>query len=121
MTKKKIEAVQSGLIFVSLVFHLFGYFFWQQVTIINLYYVSVYFMMMNLGLCLVLCNSSRFLHYISTAIFSLGGGFLYMEFSGDPSNWTNVNIITFIFIGANSLLISRYIETKKIKNGTANN
>jgi len=121
MTKQKVENIQSALIFISLVFHLFGYFFWQQIKIINLYYVSVYFMMMNLGLCLVLCNSSRFLHYISTAIFSFGGGFLYMEFAGDPSNWTNVNILTFTFIGANSLLISRYIETKKIKNGTANN
>ena len=72
-------------------------------------------MMMNVGLVLMLSLSGNIMRYISVAMFVFGGGFLYKEFAGDPQDWTNTNIATFIFIGINSLLISRYIEKYKIK------
>lgn len=112
MTK---DAIISLLVGISLIGHIFGYFFWQYVKVINLYYVSVYFMMMNLGLVLMLSLNGRFMKYVSVAMFSFGGGFLYMEFAGDPQNWTYTNLATFIFIGVNSLLISRWIEKYKEK------
>jgi len=111
----KRDDIIGILVGVSLIGHIIGYFFWQYVKIINLYYVSMYFMMMNIGLALMLSLHGVLMRYVSVAMFSFGGGFLYMEFAGDPQNWTNVNILTFMFIGINSLLISRYIEKYKEK------
>lgn len=68
-----------------------------------------------MGLAFMLSLNGRFMRYVSVAMFSFGGGFLYMEFAGDPAHWTNTNIATFVFIGVNSLLISRYIEKFKEK------
>lgn len=72
-------------------------------------------MMMNVGLALMLSLEGVFMKYVSVAMFSFGGGFLYMEFAGNPQDWTSTNIWTFAFIGVNSLLISRWIEKYKEK------
>lgn len=74
-------------------------------------------MMMNIGLVLMMSLHGVFGRYVSVAMFTFGGGFLYMELAGDPQNWTNINIASFCFIGVNSLLISRWIETKIKKDG----
>lgn len=112
---KKRDDIIAGLVCISMILHVVGYFFWQYITIVNLYYVSIYFLIMNVGLAFMLTLDGRFWRYVSIGMFSLGGGFLYMEFAGDPQHWTNVDIATFTFIGVNSLLLSRWIEKQKEK------
>ena len=113
MIKKQNENIIGILLGISLFLHLVGYFFWPLVKWVNIYYVSIYFLMLNVGLALMMVAVGKVMKYVSMGMFTFGGQFLFMEFAGDPQDWTNVDLLTLLFICANSLLVSFLIDKYK--------
>ncbi len=110
---KRTENIVGAFVAFGLISHIVGYFFWPLIKWVNIYYISIYFLMMNCGLMFMLISKGIIMKYVSTGMFAIGGQFLYMEVAGDPQNWTTVNIWTLGFIFANSLLISYFINRYK--------
>lgn len=63
----------------------------------------------------MMASRTKVMKYVSVAMFCFGGQFLYMEFAGDPQNWTKTNIWTFVLIGINGFLFSYLIDKYKLK------
>ena len=114
MSTERQENIMGALVGFALVAHVFSYFLWSYVKVVNIYYVSMYFLLLNLGGMLMLINRGAIVvRYLGVGMFTFGGTFLYMEFAGDPQDWTKTNVITFVFIAINSLLFDTWIERYK--------
>ena len=107
---ENIAALFSG---IGLFSHVLAYFFWSMIKLVNIYYVTVYFLMLMNGLALMIIARGKVMKYVSMGMFALGSHFIYMEFAGDPQDWKPINIITLVFIFANSMLISYLLERYK--------
>ena len=116
----KREDITALLVGLGLVSHIAGYFFWPLVKAINLYYVSIYFMMINIGIAFMLVFNGGLMRWVNVGLFSFGGGFLYIEFAGNPQDWTGINLATFTFICTNSFLVSHHIDKYKHKHKNKN-
>ena len=110
---KRTETILGWLIGIGLLLHIAGYFFWSFIKVINLYYVSVYFMMMNCGLAFMAVANTKIFKFVSVGMFCFGGQFLFMEFAGKPDDWTRVDLWTFALIGINGFLGSYLIDKYK--------
>ena len=117
---KRTENIVGTFVGIALAAHIIGYFFWSLITFMNIYYVSFYFMMLMSGLMFMIISRGIVMKYVSLGMFSLGSQFLFMEFAGDPQNWTQANIWTLVFIFVNSLLLNFFLDKykKRIKYGT---
>ena len=110
---KRTENIAGIFVGISLISHVIGYFFWPDIKFVNIYYVSLYFMTTMSGLMFMIISMGVVMKYVSTAMFASGSQFLYMEFAGNPQNWTRTNILTLAFILVNSLLLHYFLDTRK--------
>ena len=111
--KKEHENILASAVFMSFILHMVSYFFWSYVTVVNIYYVTVYFSMFCNGFAFMVVSRTKWFKVVANLMFFLGSYFLYMEFKRDPSDWTFYDIGAFLLLGATSLLMSFIIE--KIK------
>jgi len=70
-------------------------------------------MMLNCGMVFMFIANTKMFKFISIGMFCFGGQFLFMEFAGDPQDWTRTNLWTFGFICVNGFLGSYLIEKYK--------
>lgn len=82
-------------------------------TVTMIYYISLLNVAMVAGLVIMLASRSNLLHFIGTGMFCIFSWIMSLEFIGDPTEWTNWNIATFVIDGIASIFIS--LKLKKFK------
>ena len=82
-------------------------------TVTMIYYISLLNVAMVSGLVLMLVSRANLLHFIGTGMFCIFSWIMSLEFIGDPTEWTNWNIATFVIDGIASIFIS--LKLKKFK------
>ena len=88
---KQKETVLGWIIFAGLIFHyLFGYFFWDKIYNVNIYYISAYFLMDVMGLVIFIIATTKFLKGIGAAGMLFGSYYFYMEFR-NPMVWNDID------------------------------
>ncbi len=90
-----------------------GYFYWDKVKFVNIYYVSAYFLFDTLGLVIYLVAQSKVLKGIGAITMALSTYYLYMEFN-DPAYWEERDYITLGLVLVNMVFI--WLFADKIKN-----
>ena len=115
MNQKSKNDWAAGLVFFSFVSHLFSYFFWQEVKVLNIFYVTIYFNMFVHGFVFMMLMSGQFWKVVSTLMFWVGSQLLYMEIWRNPMDWTNADIWVLISTGINAILISFLMDKLKHK------
>jgi len=113
MTEKKVNKITGWLVFIALLSHVYGYFFWKWVKGFNIYYITIYFNMMIDGLVLMMITKGDFWKFVSTIMFWLGGQFLYMELLRNPMDWNDSDIMVFVLSLINSVMINYFINKLK--------
>ena len=89
------SAKQSNLAFLLLMalsLHIYAYVYWRDWKLVNIYYVTLYFLFYIFSLTLYIIASNKWLKLVSTLTLTISGYCLYLEFTGDPSNWTWQNM-----------------------------
>lgn len=113
MDKKK-ETILALVLFIGLASHfLLGYFFWDEIKIVNIYYVSIYFLCDVFGFVVYLLATSKALKGMGALGMILGTFYLYREFN-DPSLWIKRDYITLGLVFVNCFFI--WLLTDKVKN-----
>ncbi|MES2382415.1 MAG: hypothetical protein V4538_15315 [Bacteroidota bacterium] len=114
MTKAQ-ETILGWVVFVGLISHFgLGYFFWDVIKVVNIYYVSIYFMVDVMGFVIYLTSrESKMLKGMGALGMVLGTFYLYREFN-NPMYWTERNFITLGLVLSNTFFI--WYFTDKIKN-----
>ena len=113
MDSKK-ENILAFIIFMGLAMHFgVGYFFWDEIKFVNLYYVSVYFLADACGLVIYIIAHSSWLKGAGAVAMGLGTFYLYKEFN-DPTYWVERDYITLGLVLVNMLFI--WLFADKIKN-----
>lgn len=82
-------------------------------TVTMIYYISLLNVAMVSGLVIMLVSRNNMLHFAGTGMFCIFSWIMSLEFIGDPTEWTNWNIATFVVDGAASIFIS--LKLKKFK------
>jgi hypothetical protein len=115
MDKRK-ENIIAGIMFIGLVSHyLFGYFFWDELTAVNIYYITVYWCMDLWGFTVYLLACGRILKGVGALGMLLGSYFFYMEFN-DPSVWAERDYLTLGLVFSNCFFIWYFTDKIKTKN-----
>lgn len=113
---KKLENIGGAWLFLSIVCFLGSHFIWGMFPdnmVTTIYYVSFLNVSMVSGLILMLVSRGNMLHFVGTGMFCIFSWMLSLEFFGDPTEWTNWNIATFVIDGIASIFIS--LKLKKYK------
>ena len=114
--RKKKENILAAILFIGLASHfLFGYFFWDEIKAVNIYYVSVYFLCDVFGFVVYLLANSKALKGVGALGMILGTFYLYQEFN-DPSLWVQRDYITLGLVFLNSYFIWYFTDRFKDKN-----
>ena len=113
MTQKSKNDLAAGLVFFSFLSHIFGYFFWQEIKIVNIFYVTIYFNMFVHGFVFMMLMNGQVWRVVSTLMFWVGSQLLYMELWRNPMDWTNTDVWVLIFTGINAVLISFLMDKLK--------
>lgn len=79
----------------------------------SIYFISMLNIGMMSGLILMLVCRTNLVHFLGTGMFCIFSWMLSLEFFGDPTDWTNWNIATFVIDGIASIFIS--LKLKKYK------
>jgi len=113
MSKQK-ESILAWVMAIGFLSHyIFGYFFWDEIKVANIYYISVYFNMDILGFVVYLLAHSRILKGMGALGMILGTYYFYMEFN-DPASWILRDYLTLGLLFANCFFL--WLFTDKIKN-----
>ena len=83
----KREYIGMGLVLCSIFGHAYAYYFWPEMTIKNLYYISIYFLLYINGFAFSMITQTTFGKVVSGVMMTFGGYLLFIEFSGDPKKW----------------------------------
>ncbi len=95
MRTKTVSTRQSHLaflLFAALGLHIYAYVYWRDWKAVNIYYVTLYFLFYIFSITLYIISSNKWLRLVSTLTLVISGYCLYLEFTGDPSNWTWQNM-----------------------------
>ena len=112
---KRLENISGWLLGIGLIGHICGYFLWSFITIINIYYVSLYFLLVNCGLVAMVLGRGKIMKVVSVALFSFAGQFLIMEFMGNPQDWSNRDLVILGMNFGSAMIISSLISNYKKK------
>lgn len=115
MTQKTKEDISATLVGLAFVTHIFSYFFWQYIRVINIYYATIYFNMFVDGFVFMMLMRGKIWKVVSTLMFWGGSHLLYMELSRNPMNWTDLDLVVFGIAGINSIMISNFFDNVKYK------
>jgi len=101
---------------IGLIMHYYlGYFLWDKISFINLYYISFYFCMDLWGfIVFMLATKSALLKGAGGLGMVLGSYFMYMEFH-DPMNWQERDYTMLVMVGMNCAFIWFITENIKFK------
>lgn len=115
MNERK-ENILASILFIGLGLHFgVGYFFWDEIKVVNIYYVSIYFMVDVFGLVVYLLATGSLLKGIGALGMALGTFYLYKEFN-DPAYWIERDYTTMGLVFANMAFIWYYTDKVKNKN-----
>ena len=112
---KKGEEISATFLFISILIHLVSYFFWREIPIKNVYYITAYFVVTNAGLVLLMISRHFALTAVGTLMVCVGSWFVLMELYGKPMEWTDWNRGTLFLDGLASIFIAAMIEKHKKK------
>ena len=106
MNDKKTQDRLAAVMFVGLIAHYyFGYFLWDKISFINLYYMSLYFCMDLFGFVVfMLATKSDFLKATGAAGMLMGSYFMYMEFH-NPMMWEERDYTMLMMVAMNCCFI----------------
>ena len=113
---KKLENIGGAWLFLSIMCFLVSHFIWgifPDKLVETIYYVSFLNVAMVSGLIIMFVSKGNMLHFVGTGMFCIFSWMLSLEFFGDPTEWTNWNIATFVIDGIASIFIS--LKLKKFK------
>jgi len=112
--QKNKESILAVVLFVGLVSHFgIGYFFWEEIKFVNVYYLTVYFLFDVFGFVVYLLATSKALKGIGALSMVVSLYYIYMEFN-NPSFWVERDYLTLGLTLANCAFI--WFFTDKFKN-----
>ena len=116
---KNKEAVLVWAIFIGLfLHHFFGYFFWDKIPNVNVYYISVYFCMDVWGLVVFLIATKNILKGAGCLGMVLGTFYFYKELN-NPEVWVDndYKLLAMFFLSIVNLFFIWYYTDifKKLK------
>lgn len=113
---KKLEKIGGVWLFLSIALFLASHFMWGTFSddiVSSIYFISGANIMMVSGLILMLVCRTNIVHFLGTGMFCIFSWMISLEFLGDPTEWNNWNIATFVIDGVASIFIS--LKLKKYK------
>lgn len=115
MDKKK-ENILALVLFIGLIMHFgIGYFFWDVIKFVNIYYLSIYFLCDVFGFVIYLISTSKILKGIGALTMVLSLYYIYMEFN-DPSFWNVRDYLTLGLLLANCGFVWIFTDRLTVKN-----
>ena len=112
---KRTEKILSIVLFFGLMSHfLFGYFFWDEIKMVNIYYVSIYFLTDVCSFIIYLISRTKILKGIGALGMVLSIFYIYMEFQ-DPSYWVERDYLTLALVLVNCGFVWYYTDKFKPK------
>jgi len=88
------QSTLAFLLLVALSLHIYAYVYWRDWKLVNIYYVTLYFLFYVFSITSYILSSSKWLRLVSTLTLTISGYCLYLEFTGDPSDWTWQNMVS---------------------------
>lgn len=114
--QKRKENILTAILFIGIILHFgIGYFLWDEITVVNIYYVSVYFLGDVCGFVIFLISQGNLLKGGGMLMMGLSTYYLYMEFN-DPTYWIERDYITLGMVFANVFFIWFFTSKFKDKN-----
>lgn len=115
MNKRK-ENILAVVVFIGLITHfLFGYFFWDEIKFVNIYYVSTYFLCDVLSFTVYLIATAKWLKGIGALGMVLSVFYIYMEFQ-NPTYWVQRDYLTLGLVIVNCGFIWFFTDKATHKN-----
>lgn len=87
MLQMKKEKLGGWLCLAAFACHSYIYVFWDNFTMFNLYYISIYSVLYCLGFGLSMVASPLIMKVASGLVMTVSGYCLYLEFAGEPWKW----------------------------------
>jgi hypothetical protein len=81
------EWIGMGIAISALAGHAYAYYYWPEMTIKNVYYLSMYATLYMCGFAFTMITQTTFGKVASGLIMTTAGYLLFIEFAGDPTNW----------------------------------
>jgi len=111
--QKNKESILAVVLFVGLVSHFgIGYFFWDTIKFVNIYYLSIYFLCDVFGFIIYLIATYKILKGVGALTMVLSLYYIFMEFN-NPSFWVERDYLTLGLCLTNCLFI--WFFTDKVK------
>lgn len=74
--------------------HIYAYVKWEDWEGVNIYYVTMYFLFYVFSIVVYMLARNSKLKLISSLLLGVSGYCLYLEFTGDPSDWGWKNMVS---------------------------
>jgi hypothetical protein len=114
MTKEKNKEWLIAILLVAFSStHLYSYVYWPEYKSVNIYYISLYSMFYALSTALSFLARHKALKVVVGLILSGSGYCLYLEFAGDPKDWSLAQRWIGAFVLLNGLMFTLIIEKLK--------
>ena len=104
---------ENYVLFVCMMLHMGGFGVLGIEKHPNIFKVTVFFMLMMLGMLTMMFNKNYWCNFVATIVFAGGSFFLFREFVGKPKDWSFYETGMNFLILSNCFLISFFMEKLK--------